>query len=37
MNGGFQPVWLRFAVVLAALVGVVVAVWLFGTLASAGG
>jgi hypothetical protein len=37
VNGGFQPVWLRFAVVLAALVGVVVAVWLFGTLASAGG
>ena len=34
MSGGFQPVWLRFAVLLAAVVGVIVAVWLFGILAS---
>jgi hypothetical protein len=37
VNGSFQPVWLRFAVVLAALGGVIVAVWLFGILASGGG
>jgi hypothetical protein len=37
VNGGFQPVWLRFAVLLAAAIGVIVAVWLFGILASGGG
>jgi hypothetical protein len=37
MNRGFQPVWLRVAVLLAAIVGVVVAVWLFGILASGAG
>jgi hypothetical protein len=34
VSGGFQPVWLRFAVLLAAVIGVVVAVWLFGVLAT---
>lgn len=37
MSGGFQPVWLRVAVLLAAVVGVIVAVWLFAVLASGGG
>lgn len=36
MNGSFQPVWLRVAVVIAAIAGVVVAVWLFALLASSG-
>jgi len=34
MSGGFQPHWLRIAVVIAAVVGVVVGVWLFGILAT---
>jgi hypothetical protein len=34
---GFQPVWLRVAVVLAAITGVVVAVVVFASLASSGG
>ena len=37
MSGGFQPVWLRFAVVVAAVVGVIIAIWLFGMLAAGGG
>ena len=36
MSRGFQPVWLRFAVVGAAIVGIVVAYWLFGVLAGSG-
>jgi hypothetical protein len=34
VSGGFQPVWLRFAVIAAAVVGVVLAFWLFGILAT---
>jgi hypothetical protein len=34
MNGSFDPVWLRFAVIAAVVVGVVLAWWLFGNLAS---
>ena len=37
MNGSFEPVWLRVAVVLAAIVGIIVAVWLFAILASGAG
>ena len=37
MNGSFQPVWLRVAVILAAIAGVLVAVWLFALLATSGG
>ena len=37
MNGAFQPAWLRVAVVIAAIVGVIAAVWLFALLASSGG
>ena len=37
MNGAFEPAWLRVAVVIAAIVGVVAAVWLFAVLASSGG
>ena len=37
MNGAFEPVWLRVAVVIAAIVGVIAAVWLFAFLASGGG
>ena len=33
MNGSFQPVWLRVAVIVAAIAGVLVAVWLFALLA----
>jgi len=36
VSGGFQPVWLRVAVLIATVVGVVGAVWLFGILASGG-
>ena len=36
MSRGFQPVWLRFAVIVAAIVGIVVAYWLFGALAGSG-
>ena len=34
MNGSFQPVWLRVAVIVAAIAGVLVAVWLFALLAT---
>jgi len=34
VSDGFQPAWLRLAVVVAVLVGVVAAVWLFGILSS---
>ena len=37
MNGSFQPVWLRVAVALAAIAGVLVALWLFALLATGGG
>jgi hypothetical protein len=37
VNGSFQPVWLRVAVVLAAVGGLIAAVWLFASLASSGG
>ena len=37
MNGSFQPVWLRVAVVLAAIAGVLVTVWLFALLATGAG
>ena len=37
MNGSFQPVWLRVAVILAAVAGVVIAVGLFALLATSGG
>jgi len=37
MSGGFQPAWLRVAVVVAAVLGIVAAVWLFGVLATGGG
>jgi hypothetical protein len=37
VSGGFQPAWLRVAVVVAAVVGVVAAAWLFGVLAAGGG
>jgi hypothetical protein len=37
VSGGFQPAWLRVAVVVAAVVGVVAAVWLFGVMAAGGG
>jgi hypothetical protein len=34
VNDSFQPAWLRVAVVLAVVAGVVAAVWLFANLAS---
>jgi len=34
MSGRFQPRWLRIAVVVAAVIGVIVAIWLFGILAA---
>ena len=37
MNGSLEPVWLRVAVMLAAIAGVLVAVWLFARLATSGG
>jgi hypothetical protein len=37
VNGGFQPVWLRFAVVAAVIVGVLLAVWLFWALSATPG
>jgi hypothetical protein len=36
VSGGFQPAWLRVAVVVAAAAGVVAAVWLFGVMAAGG-
>lgn len=36
MSRGFEPAWLRVAVVIAAIAGVVAAAWLFGILASGG-
>ncbi len=36
MNGRFQPAWLRVAVVIAVVVGIVAAVWLFGVLTTPG-
>jgi hypothetical protein len=37
VSGGFQPAWVRVAVVVAMVVGVVAAVWLFGVMAAGGG
>ncbi len=37
MKGSFDPVWLRVAVIVAAIVGVAAAVWLFAALAASGG
>jgi hypothetical protein len=37
MNDRFQPVWLRFAVIAAVVIGVLLAWWLFGSLASGTG
>ena len=37
MNGSFEPAWLRVAVIVAAVVGVVAGVWLFAALAATGG
>jgi hypothetical protein len=37
VSGGFQPAWLRVAVVVAAVVGVAAAIWLFGVMAAGGG
>ena len=36
MSDRFQPAWLRVAVVIAVVVGIVVAVWLFGVLTTPG-
>ena len=36
MNGSFEPAWLRVAVVIAAVVGVILAIWLFWALAATG-
>jgi hypothetical protein len=33
VNDSFRPVWLRFAVIAAVVVGVLAAVWLFAILA----
>jgi hypothetical protein len=37
VSGGFRPVWVRFAVLGAVIVGIALAYWLFGVLASSGG
>jgi hypothetical protein len=37
VSGGLRPVWLRFAVIGAVIVGLAIAVALFWTLASSGG
>jgi hypothetical protein len=37
MNGGFEPVWLRYAVVAAVIVGIVAAMWLFWSLSTTTG
>jgi hypothetical protein len=37
VNDSFQPAWLRVAVVLVMVAGIVAAVWLFAALASSGG
>jgi hypothetical protein len=34
MNGGFQPAWLRYAVIAAVVVGIVAAAWLFWALSA---
>jgi len=34
VNGSFQPVWLRAAVIVAAIAGAVLAAWLFGVLST---
>ena len=36
MSGGFQPVWLRVAVVVAVVVGIMAAAWSFGVLTTSG-
>jgi hypothetical protein len=34
MTGRFEPAWVRVAVVVAVVVGIVLAVWLFGTISA---
>ena len=34
MTGWFQPTWLRVAAVVAVIVGIAAAAWLFGQLAA---
>ena len=34
MNGWLRPTWLRVAVIVAVLVGIAIAVWLFGRLSA---
>jgi hypothetical protein len=34
MSDGFEPGWLRIAVVVAVVVGIVLAVWLFGAIST---
>lgn len=34
MNGSFQPTWLRGAAIIAVLVGIALAAWLFGVLSA---
>jgi hypothetical protein len=36
VSGGFQPAWLRVAVVVAVVIGIVAAAWLFGVLTTPG-
>jgi hypothetical protein len=34
VSGSFQPTWLRGAVIVAVVVGIALAVWLFGVLSA---
>lgn len=34
MSGWFQPNWLRIAALVAVIIGIAVATWLFGVLAT---
>ena len=34
MSDGFEPAWLRVAVVVAVIVGIVLAAWLFWTISA---
>ena len=36
MNESFEPAWLRVAVIVVAILGVVAGVWLFAALAATG-
>jgi hypothetical protein len=35
VNDRFQPAWLRVAVIVAVVVGVIAAAWLFGAISTA--